>query len=266
MSPGILHTAHLHRAVSGIWDAMTHGSFNSGEVAAIGLGGVAVGAGATTVLFGTFHPRATVFGPVIWAGPRDRNAVALTFDDGPHPRFSARISEILAARSSRATFFCVGQFVKRHPALTRELAAAGQELGNHTWSHGMGTDIMFAARLVEELKRCQEAIREAAAVEPNFYRPTVGVRTPAVHAAARYLGLKVVTWTSAARDGIRRFTAEKARKIAERVQPGDVLALHDGTLTDRVEFRQPTVDNLPTLVDAIRDRGLKLVTLSQLLA
>ncbi len=253
-------------AHAGLDAAIGAGSVSTGQAVAIGIGGVAIGAGATAIIFGTVHPRATLFGPVIWAGPRDRNAVALTFDDGPHPRFSSIVSDIIARRGGRATFFCVGRFVEKLPDLTRELAAAGHELGNHTFSHGMGTDLMFASQLAEELRRCQDAIANAAQVVPSYYRPTVGLRTPAVHAAARALGLRIVTWSMAARDGIRRFTAEKARRIAERVQPGDVLALHDGTLTDRQGFRQPTVDNLPSLVDAIRDRGFSLVTLSELLA
>src|SRR5690349_15180357 len=105
------------------------GAVSTGQAVAIGLGGVALGAGATAILFGTFHPRSTLFGPTIWQGDRRRNAVALTFDDGPHPQFSGRISEILASRQSRASFFCVGRFVERHPGLTRELVAAGHELG-----------------------------------------------------------------------------------------------------------------------------------------
>jgi peptidoglycan-N-acetylglucosamine deacetylase len=253
--------------------ALSTGTVSTGQAVAIGVGGAMVGAGATAVGFGIFHPRVSLFGPVIWSGPRDRNAVALTFDDGPHPKFSSAVSEILAKRSSRATFFCVGQFVEQHPALTRELRAAGHELGNHTWSHGMGTDIMFAARLVQDLKRCQDAIFNAAQVAPTFYRPTVGLRTPAVHVAAKALGLRVVTWTTAARDGIRRFTEGKALRIAKRVEAGDVLALHDGVVdspiggaSDKDEFRQATIDHLPTVIDAIHDRGMALVTLGELLA
>jgi peptidoglycan/xylan/chitin deacetylase (PgdA/CDA1 family) len=235
------------------------------QAAAIGAGGVVVGATAT-LLTGIFHPRATLLGPVIWAGPRDRKAVALTFDDGPHARFSPAVSEILARRGGRGTFFCVGRFVVGNPALARELVAAGHELGNHTWRHGMSKDLVFSSLLIEDLRRCQDAIGEAVGSAPIFYRPTVGIRTHAVHVAARQLGLRVVTWSHAARDGIRRFTARRAHQLTSRVISGDVLALHDGTLTERVEFRQGTIEHLPSLVEALLDRGFSLVTLSELLA
>ena len=147
------------------------------------------------------HPRLMPFGPGLWRGPRSRPAVALTFDDGPHPYYTPRIARVLEAHGARATFFCIGRELARHPALARELCAAGHQLENHTYSHGTGADLFSAPRLVADLRRCQDALHAATGARARYYRPAVGIRNPVVHAAARELGLTVVTWSDAARDG-----------------------------------------------------------------
>ena len=228
---------------------------------ALGLGA----AGVTTLGLGIFHPHATVFGPTLWHGPRDRPQVALTFDDGPHPTFTPRIARQLAEQGARATFFCVGSAVERNLDVVRALVAAGHEIGNHSYRHNTFADLFVAARLAGDLARNQ-ALLSRCAPAPRFYRPVVGVQNPKVHAAARRVGLSVVTWTTAPRDGLWALTPEKVRRIAARARPGDIIALHDGTLSEQTALRESTVRALPTLLELLRARGLSCVTLSTLLA
>src|SRR5262249_30562497 len=99
-----------------------------------------------------------------------------------------------------------------------------------------------------------------------FYRPVVGVRNPKVHAAARRVGLSIVTWSDSARDGAWPLTLEKTRRLATRARPGAILALHDGTLPNRTALREATVQALPVLLGLLAARGLECVTLSTLFA
>jgi peptidoglycan/xylan/chitin deacetylase (PgdA/CDA1 family) len=228
---------------------------------ALGLGA----AGVTTLGLGIFHPHSTLFGPTLWHGPRDRSQVALTFDDGPHPEFTPRIARLLEEQEARGTFFCVGAEVARNLDVVRALVAGGHEIGNHSYSHNTFGDLFVAARLAADLARNQ-ALLSSCAPPPRFYRPVAGVRNPKVHAAARQVGLSVVTWSTAPRDGVWPLTVEKSCRIAARARPGDILALHDGTLSNQIALREATVRALPTLLERLRARGFACVTLSTLLA
>ncbi len=227
----------------------------------LALGGLA----ALTGTWAVFHPRSTVFGPVVWRGPRDRPRAALTFDDGPHPEYTERIGEILAREGVPATFFCVGRCIERHPRIARELHRAGHALQNHSFSHGTGRHLFHTDLLRADLQRCQDALVGIGSDPPRYYRPAVGIRNPVVHRAAREVGLEVVTWTHSARDGLFALNGRRAERLAARAEPGSILALHDGALSARLTLREQTVRHLPELLRTLKQRGLELVRLDQLL-
>src|SRR5215813_14728250 len=207
----------------------------------------------TAAAVGVFHPRAMLFGPGVWRGPTQGSSVALTFDDGPHPLYTARIAEILDAHGARGTFFCIGREVDRFTPLARELHLAGHELANHTYQHSTGVDLFVSSRLLADLTRCQETLFQITGSTIRYYRPAVGIRNPVVHKAARRLGLTIVTWTQSARDGTFAFTPKRARHLASRVGPGSIVALHDGAAQERSELRQQTVRNLPILLQLLTE-------------
>src|SRR5208283_1871638 len=133
---------------------------------------VATGTLLTTATLGVLHPRVPLFGPIVWRGP-PRPAVALTFDDGPDPRHTACIAEILDVHRARATFFCIGRQLELHGSLARSLHASGHQLENHTYSHGTGLDLFSAVRLGQDLRRCQEVLAGLIGSASTYYRPAV---------------------------------------------------------------------------------------------
>ncbi|MGQ0506328.1 MAG: polysaccharide deacetylase family protein [Myxococcaceae bacterium] len=231
----------------------------------IELVGLAAAAGLGVTTLGVFHPRVPLFGPVIAKAKTQRRAIALTFDDGPHPEFTPRIAEILNQRGARGTFFCVGREVERHAAVVRSLSAAGHAVENHTYSHDTFTHLFSGAKLTEDLRRCQSAIESATGQAPRFYRPAVGIRNPAVHQAARAVGLPVVTWSRAPRDGRRSLDAARVDRLVRSARSGDIIALHDGTLSHDANLREATVEHLPALLAGLSHRGFEMVTLGELL-
>jgi peptidoglycan/xylan/chitin deacetylase (PgdA/CDA1 family) len=230
----------------------------------LAIGGAAAASGVLSL--GIFHPRFPLFGPVVWHGRRDQQRVAISFDDGPHPEFTARVAEQLASVGAKATFFCVGKHLEANADVAKRLLAQGHELANHTYTHDTKRDLFFKARLQADLERCQKALAAIVPNPPALYRPAVGIKNPPVHAAARALGLTVVTWSDAARDGAWEFNEASALKLAARAKGGDILALHDGVLGEHQRpRREATLRHLPVLLKALKDRGLELTTVSAVL-
>ena len=232
--------------------------------AAVGAA-LAAGSGLAAVGFGVVHPRASLFGPTVWRGPTARRAVALTFDDGPDPQYTPQIAAVLDAYQVRATFFCIGQLLESCRPLAKSLLQAGHELENHTYSHNTGMDLFSATRLTKDLKRCQDLVGELAGALPRYFRPAVGIRNPPVHAAARALGLTVVTWTHTARDGLFALSPRRARALSERAEPGSILALHDGQRLRNPSLREHTIRQLPLVLAVLKERGFSILTLTELM-
>src|SRR5215468_708744 len=154
-------------------------------------------AAASSVAFLAWAVRgksSAVFAPSIWHGPRDRRAIALTFDDGPSESTPA-ILDILAHHNAAATFFQCGANVERLPEIARTVAAAGHEIGNHSHTHPY---LFFRSprAIAGDLRRAQETIEANAGTRPVWFRAPFGVRWPGLRAAQRQLQLTGVMWTA----------------------------------------------------------------------
>jgi peptidoglycan/xylan/chitin deacetylase (PgdA/CDA1 family) len=229
--------------------------------------GAAVAAGATAAATGfaawAVRGRASaVFAPSIWRGPRDRRAVALTFDDGPCES-TARILEVLARYNVRATFFQCGANVERMPAVAREVAAAGHEIGNHTHTHPM-LPFRPTASIEDEISRAQRAIEIHTGVTPRWFRAPFGVRWFGLRRAQGRFGLTGVMWTVIGYDWNRKADAIFERVI-RGVSNGAIICLHDGRELQSAPDTTETVEAVNRLVPLLLDRGYELRTISQLI-
>ena len=197
---------------------------------------------------------------VLYRGPRTRPAVALTFDDGPDPEYTARFLETLGSR--RATFFAVGDRVRRWPELARAVAGAGHEVACHGDTH-RHLAAMGPGRTRGELLRARDTIGELSGSPPRFYRPAYGVFNLAAWAEAPRLGMRRTLWSTWARDWRADATPEliASRTLAGAV-PGAILLLHDSDGVPGAPAR--TLRALPRILAGVEERGLELVTLSEL--
>lgn len=230
--------------------------------AALAAGAVAGG----LVARGVFAPRSGLFGPVRWHGPRDgAPRIALTFDDGPHPRGTPGVLEVLAELDVPATFFVIGRHVEAHPDLVRCIVESGHAVGNHTYAHARDATFRSRRHWRDELARADAAIADAAGVVPRWFRPPMGFKTPLVMRAARDGGRVVVTWSRRGFDGRPTTAPAIRRRLAGPVGPGDIVLLHDGVEPGGRRDPCATVEALPELVRAWRERGLEVVPLAELL-
>jgi peptidoglycan/xylan/chitin deacetylase (PgdA/CDA1 family) len=188
-------------------------------------------------------------------------AVALTFDDGPHPLGTPAILELLAAADARATFFLVGEQVRRWPGVAAEIAAAGHTIALHGDRHRSLLRIPPRA-LAADLDRGHAEIASATGIAPSRYRPPYGIFTPAGLAVARRRGWTPTLWSRWGRDW-RRFIAPTtiARMVTADLGPGDVLLLHDSDNYSARDSWRRTVAALPLVLAEIERRGLRSVGL-----
>ncbi|MCW2527815.1 MAG: Chitooligosaccharide deacetylase [Pseudonocardiales bacterium] len=191
--------------------------------------------------------------------PTDSPWVALTFDDGPSPRYTGRILDILDEKNVVATFNVIGEHALAWPELTRRTAQR-HEIGNHTYSH-RDLSLAGAAEARDELTRGAAAIKYVTGREPTTFRPPYGYFSGATMMIAAGFDYPVVLW-----DQIIRRTGESAssnaQRIAGSVGPGSIILGHDGGSKPC----EVVVDTLPELIDRIHARGFTFVTTTALLA
>jgi peptidoglycan/xylan/chitin deacetylase (PgdA/CDA1 family) len=180
--------------------------------------------------------------------------VALTFDDGPGPD-TPRILDALDAARATATFFLVGSRVALHPDAVTRIAAAGHEIGSHSWSHERPG--RSRAAVLRDLIRGSLAIRRIIGVRPRWFRPPYAQWTPGLMRVARLAGMRTVTWDVDPRDWEIDDAAEVVEQVLRSARAGSIVLLHDD--------RGATVEALSSMIDNLRIQGLETVTVSTLL-
>lgn len=196
--------------------------------------------------------------PPIDAVKTDQPVVALTFDDGPHPANTARLLEIFARENVRVTFFEIGKNVAQHPALARAVLAAGHELGNHSKTHANLGKLADPAAVRAELVETQQIITDATGFTPVVFRAPYLAHGPALHAVLDELKLPSINARISTNDWDAKVTREMIIESASKAGPGDIVLLH--TWPDK------TVEALPEIIARLRAKGLRFVTVSELLA
>jgi peptidoglycan-N-acetylglucosamine deacetylase len=185
-------------------------------------------------------------------GPRDRRAVALTFDDGPS-EYTPAFLRVLREKGVPGTFFEVGQEMPGREATMRRILAQGGEIGDHTMNH---VEYPGYAQIAGARSRIEAYTHFA----PCLFRPPGVAVDSSVIATAGGLGMRTVDWDVDPRDWSRPGTGAIYETVVDTTQPGSIVLMHDGG-GDRSE----TLTALPRVIDALRARGYRFETVTQLL-
>jgi peptidoglycan-N-acetylglucosamine deacetylase len=194
---------------------------------------------------------------VLFAVPTTRRAIALTFDDGPHPELTPALLDVLARHGARATFFLLGAGAQAHPDVVARIVEEGHEIANHTWADRPSA-LLSAAAFARDVDRTHRVL-VAAGGRPRFLRPGSGWFRPSMLRTAARRGYRVVLGSIAVLDLEVADVAAQVEFVLERVRPGAVVVLHEGyaeragvvPLTDRV-------------LTGLAARGYAAVTLAEL--
>ncbi|MCR4398143.1 MAG: glycerol-3-phosphate acyltransferase, partial [Firmicutes bacterium] len=200
---------------------------------------------------------------VMRSGSPGLRMVALTFDDGPDPDYTPRILDILREKGVPATFFMVGKHVERFPGVARRVVEEGHAVGNHTYSHA-NMPLLTRDKIVGEVTKAEQAIVNACGVRPHLFRPPRGLAGDAACELIRNNKYTIVLWDLSSMDwaepSYREIVAE-----CSRARNGNIILFHDGgsLLASEGGSRENTIKALPVVIDNLRRRGFRFVTVDE---
>jgi len=209
-----------------------------------------------------FFPGFSFFLPVISKGKAAGDNVCLTFDDGPSPSSTPVILELLARHKLVATFFVVGEKAAKYPQLIEDIISAGHAIGNHSWDHDPLLMLRSQGKLQEDICNTQEVLVKLG-VRTHVFRPPAAVTGPRLGQVLTSEGLVTITYSCRAMDRGNRNIRNLAAKIFNRLQPGDIIMLHD-----LVPYREGQMDcwqkELEMLFSGLREK-YNIVSLEQII-
>ncbi|MEO4054655.1 polysaccharide deacetylase family protein [Solibacillus sp. CAU 1738] len=199
-------------------------------------------------------------GLVLWDVQTKDKIIALTFDDGPHPKHTMEILDLLKQYEAKATFFIVGDNAVKNPEVLVRQYKEGHELANHTYTHPYKLTTM--QELMDELQKTNEAIFRITGFLPTLFRPVGGQYTDNMINAAVENGYKVVMWSwhQDTQDWKNPGVKKIVQKVLNGTKPGDVILFHDGGGN-----REQTVKALKEILPELQKQGYKFVTISELM-
>jgi peptidoglycan/xylan/chitin deacetylase (PgdA/CDA1 family) len=181
----------------------------------------------------------------LWEMPAEEKKVYLSFDDGPHPRATPFVLDVLKQYHAKGSFFCIGNNVKAHPELYQRIVNEGHSTGNHTQHHKNG----WKTGNDEYLTDIREAQKH---INSDLFRPPYGrIRLSQLSRINKELGLKPVMWSLLSGDFDPSLTGSQcAGNILKNIKPGDIIVFHDSEKAfERLRYA------LPLVLEQIRARG-----------
>lgn len=189
----------------------------------------------------------------IVSAPPSLRAVALTFDDGPDPKYTPQVLAVLRQHGVKATFFMVGSKVRQHPDIARQVLAEGHVIGNHSYTHrDLGR--LGREQVAMEIDRTTQVIEEVLGIRPTLFRPPRGVTSPTLLRLLAEREMVLALWSVSSRDWIQLSPGGMVKALARQVGPGEVFLFHDSGdfLSSGGASRLATVKCLPGVIQAVR--------------
>lgn len=189
-------------------------------------------------------------------GSRAQKVVALTFDDGPST-YTPGFLDVLKQKGVKATFFMIGQQVAPNASLVRRVLAEGHELADHTWNHSnVSAGGAFASG---QITSTANAIHTATGFKPCAFRAPGGAVSSGLISLARGLGFTTVQWDVDTNDWKLPGTEADYQRVVDGVRNGSIVLMHDGGGP-----RSQGLAALPRIIDTLRARGYRFVTIHEL--
>ncbi|WP_395048215.1 polysaccharide deacetylase family protein [Flavobacterium sp.] len=196
-----------------------------------------------------------LFSNQVWDIPNKENKIYLTFDDGPTPEITEWVLAVLKENNIKATFFCIGNNIEKHPEIFNKIINDGHCIGNHTFNHKNGWKTKTADYL-QNVDLCQNKIlsRKLSGLKsqiPNLFRPPYGKIKPSQSKKLRKLGCKIIMWDILTADFDKKTSKEKCLENAtQKVTSGSIIVFHDSVKAfTNLEYA------LPKTIQILKEKG-----------
>jgi len=206
----------------------------------------------------------TLFGDAFYKVQTTEKVVALTFDDGPDPRYTQEIGQILTDAGAKGTFFVMGRHAAQHPEIVQTLIAQGHELGNHTWNHP-SLKLKSPQMIREELESTDQLLRDLGYTAPIPFRAPYGHSWFTLPHVLKQRHQANVLWTVQMNDWKPEQPDVMMALLAPKFGNGAIILMHDGDGESEGADRRNTVTLVQMILDKYRAEGYRFVTVSELL-
>lgn len=188
-----------------------------------------------------------LFSNQVWDIPNKENKIYLTFDDGPTPEITEWVLGILKENNIKATFFCIGNNIQKHPEIFNKVINEGHGIGNHTFNHKNGWKTT-TADYIENVELCEKQLLN---LKSKVFRPPYGKIKPLQSKKSRKLGYKIIMWDILTADFDAKISKEKCLENAtQKVTSGSIIVFHDSIKAFRnLEYA------LPKTIQILKERG-----------
>lgn len=196
-----------------------------------------------------------VFSNLVWDIPNSDKKIYLTFDDGPIPEVTEWVLDLLKSEDIKATFFCIGDNIKKHPEVHKRILADGHQTGNHTFNHlnGWKTD---TKNYIENFKLCEAEIEnfqnsKLETRNSKLFRPPYGKIKPSQSKAIRQLGYKIIMWDVLSYDFDSTISVEKClENVISNTEQGSIIVFHDSLKAEKnLKYA------LPKAIQILKNKG-----------
>lgn len=194
-----------------------------------------------------------VFPKYVWDIPNNENKVFLTFDDGPTPEITEWTLEQLKQYNAKATFFCIGNNIEKHPEIFQKVISEGHAIGNHTFNHlkGWGTT---TDEYVDNVALCQSQFKIQNLKFKILFRPPYGKIKPTQSKKLRAQGYKIIMWDIISYDFDKETSREQClQNVLRNVKSGSIIVFHDS-----VKAEQNLRYALPKTLEFLKEKGYEL--------
>ena len=185
--------------------------------------------------------------------------IALTFDDGPHPRYTERILNILEKYNIKATFFVIGVNIENYPEPLKKIYEGGHEIGNHSYDHNNEKNLN-EENVRTEIEKCETLIYETVGVRATLFRPPQGDYGSQVEKIASQKNYSIILWSIDTRDWEHSPPQKILKTVSSKLNGGDIILMHD-----YVSGTNTTCEALELIIPTLLSQGYEFVTVSELI-
>lgn len=210
-----------------------------------------------------FFPQRGFFLPIISHGHKGKNAVAITFDDGPDPATTLPLLQLLEKHAIKVTFFVIGEKAEKHSDIIDKIIKCGHAIGNHSYAHDPLLMLRSSKKLFDEIKSTQDILKKHGIV-PLAFRPPVGITNPKLGAILRQMEMYCLTFSCRGFDGGNRHIKCLAQKILNKVKPGDIILLHD-IQPKRKTSADLWLREVDLILSGLREKNIAVIPLTELI-